>query len=58
MPDPGEYHDPSFENPPSRPTVRLMLMALAVLCAGAILLNWTQVSAFAHIAQIEHAIGF
>ena len=58
MPVPGEYHDPSMENPPTRPTVRLILMALVVICAGAIMLNWTQVSAFAHIAQIEHAIGF
>jgi hypothetical protein len=58
MPVPSDYRDPSIENPPTRPTVRLILMGLAVLCAGAILLNWAQVSAFAHIAQIEHAVGF
>jgi hypothetical protein len=58
MPVRSDYRDPSLEYPPTRPTVRLMLMALAVVCAGAIMLNWAQVSTFAHIAQIEHAIGF
>jgi hypothetical protein len=57
MPDPSDYRDPSLEYPPTRPTVRLVLMAIAVACAGAIMVNWAQVSAFAHIAQIEHAIG-
>lgn len=58
MPVPSDYRDPSLEYPPTRPTIKLVLMALAVVCAGAILLNWSQVSAFAHIATIEHAVGF
>jgi hypothetical protein len=58
VPVPSDYRDPSIEYPPTRPTLKLILMAIAVVCAGAILLNWSQVSAFAHIAQIEHAVGF
>jgi hypothetical protein len=35
----------------------MLLIALAVVAGALVLLNWPQVSAFAHISQIEHAIG-
>ena len=57
MPDSGEYHDPSFENPPSRHG-QAHVHGLGRPLRRRHFLNWTQVSAFAHIAQIEHAIGF
>jgi len=34
-----------------------MLAAVAVVAATAIFLNWSQVSAFAHIAQIKTEIA-
>jgi DNA-binding transcriptional regulator of glucitol operon len=47
------YRDPSKEYPPTRPTWRMMLAALVVVAAAAAFLNWPQVSAFAHVSQIE-----
>jgi len=56
-----EYRDPSLEYPPSRPTFKMLLIALAVVAVVIVILNWSQVSAVAHIAQIEseieHVIG-
>jgi hypothetical protein len=60
MTQPG-YRDPSTEYPPTRPTWRTALAALAVLAAGAAIVNWAQVSAYAHVSQleseIEHVVG-
>jgi DNA-binding transcriptional regulator of glucitol operon len=47
------YRDPSKEYPPTRPTWRMMLAALAVVAVAAAFLNWRQVSVFAHVSQIE-----
>jgi hypothetical protein len=58
MPISHERHDPSDEFPPTRPTPKMLLMALVVVAIGAAVLNWSQVSAFAHIPQIEHALGW
>ena len=56
-----EYRDPSLDYPPSRPTFKILLVAAAVVAVAIMILNWSQVSAFAHIAQIEseieHVIG-
>jgi hypothetical protein len=56
-----EYRDPSREYPPTRPTFKMLLAAVAVVGLAIVILNWTQVSAFAHIgqieAEIEHAVG-
>jgi hypothetical protein len=51
-----EYRDPSREYPPTRPTLRILLAAVAVVAVAAAILNWSQVSAFAHISQIENEI--
>ncbi len=56
-----EYRDPSLDYPPSRPTFKMLLIALTVVAVGIVIVNWSQVSAFAHIAQIEseieHVVG-
>jgi hypothetical protein len=56
-----EYRDPSKEYPPTRPTWRILLAAAAVVAVAVAILNWTQVSAYAHISQIEteieHVVG-
>lgn len=58
MPDPN-YRDPSLDYPPSRPTWRMLLIALAVAALAAVLVNWPR--AYAHIGQIEteieHVVG-
>jgi hypothetical protein len=51
-----EYRDPSLDYPPSRPTFKMLLIALGVVAIGVVLMNWPQVSAFAHVAQIENEI--
>ena len=48
-----EYRDPSLDYPPSRPTVKMLLIAVAFVAVVIVILNWSQVSAFAHMAQIE-----
>jgi hypothetical protein len=50
------YRDPSKDYPPTRPTLRMLLAALAVVAVAAAFLNWSQVSAFTHISQIETEI--
>jgi hypothetical protein len=56
-----EYRDPSDDYPPTRPSLRTLAVAAAVVAAAVAILNWSQVSAFAHISQIEaeieHAVG-
>jgi hypothetical protein len=52
-----EYRDPSREYPPTRPTWRILLAAAAVVAVAMVILNWTQVSASAHISQIESEIA-
>jgi hypothetical protein len=51
-----DYRDPSREYPPTRPTWRILLAAVAVVAVAVAMLNWTQVSAYAHISQIENEI--
>ncbi len=57
---PGD-RDPSAAYPPSRPTWRMLFIALAITAVAVVLLNWPKVSSFAHLAelqsQIEHAVG-
>jgi len=53
-----EYHDPSTDYPPSRPTLKMMLVAVAVVAVAVFIFNWAQVSAFAHINQIETLIEY
>jgi hypothetical protein len=56
-----DYRDPSLDYPPSRPTVKMLLIALAVVAVVIVIASWPRVSAFAHIAQIEseieHVVG-
>ncbi len=56
-----DNHDPSSDYPPSRPTLKMLFGAVAVVIAAILLVNWTQVSAYAHISQIraeiEHLTG-
>jgi hypothetical protein len=56
-----EYRDPSYAYPPTRPTLKMLAVAAAVVAVAVVILNWSQVSAFAHInqieAEIEHAVG-
>lgn len=47
------YRDPSTDYPPTRPTLKLLLAAVAVVAVAVVFLNWSQVSAFAHFNQIE-----
>jgi hypothetical protein len=51
-------HDPSANYPPSRPTLTMLFVAIAVVAAAVALVNWPQVSAFAHVSEIKHAVGF
>lgn len=55
MTDPS-YHDPSREFPPTRPTFRMLLVALAVVAVAVAIVNWSQVSTFTHFTQIENEI--
>jgi hypothetical protein len=56
-----EFHDPSLDYPPTRPTLKMLLVAVAVVIVAVVILNWSQLSAEAHIgqieAEIEHAVG-
>ncbi len=56
-----DHHDPSLDYPPTRPTLRMLFVAAAVVAVVVVILNWSQVSAYAHISQIEaeieHVIG-
>jgi hypothetical protein len=53
--------DPSDDYPPSRPTLKMLLVALAVVAAAVVILNWPQLSANPHVVQIkadiQHAVG-
>lgn len=51
-----EYRDPSLEYPPTRPTWRILLAAVAVVAVAIVILNWSQLSAYAHVSQIENEI--
>ncbi|HTP92770.1 MAG TPA: hypothetical protein VMJ52_13590 [Xanthobacteraceae bacterium] len=59
MTNPG-YRDPSRDYPPTRPTFRMLLAAVAVVAVAVVILNWSQVAAFAqfsqHVSQIENEI--
>jgi hypothetical protein len=52
----SDFRDPSLDYPPSRPTWRMLVVALAVVAAAVAIMNWTQVSAFAHLGQVEAEI--
>ncbi|MGA3310958.1 MAG: hypothetical protein ABSD08_20455 [Xanthobacteraceae bacterium] len=56
-----EHRDPSLDYPSSRPTFKMLLIAVAIVAVAVVVLNWSQVSAFAHIGQIEteieHVVG-
>lgn len=56
-----EFHDPSLDYPPSRPTFKMLLVAVAVVAVAVVILNWPQLSANPRIgqikAEIEHAVG-
>jgi hypothetical protein len=57
MTDSKEWHNPSEDYPPTRPG-RLVFFCVAVVCAvGAVIMNWTVVSTFAHFSQIKTALG-
>jgi hypothetical protein len=52
----ADYRDPSREYPPSRPTLRMVVIAVVVIAAALVIGNWPQVTAAAHISQIENEI--
>jgi hypothetical protein len=51
-----EYRDPSYDYPPSRPTLKMLLIALAVVAAAVVIVNWPQLSANPRVVQIEAKI--
>ncbi len=55
------YRDPSDDYPPSRPTWRMLLIALAVVAAAVVFVNWPRLSANPQVGRIEaeiaHATG-
>jgi hypothetical protein len=53
-----EDHDPSAGYPPTRPTLSMLFVAIIVVAAAVLLVNWPQVSAYAHVSEIKHAVGF
>ena len=58
MTDSNSWHNPSEDYPPSRPG-RMMFLGAAVVCvAGAVIVNWAAISAFAHVSEIKTALGF
>ena len=42
---------------PTRPNWKWLLLFVVAIAAIEITTNWTDVSAFAHIPQIEHTLG-
>ena len=58
MTDSNEWRNPSEDYPPTRPG-RAIFFGAAVVCAvGAVVMNWTAISSFAHVPQIKSALGF
>ncbi len=51
------YRDPSDDYPPSRPTFKMLFIAFAVVAVAVVIVNWPQVSADTHIAQLETKIA-
>jgi hypothetical protein len=49
--------DPSAGFEPTRPGIRWISIAVAVIVAGYSIANWPAVSKAAHVDQIEHALG-
>ena len=41
----------------SRPSRITLLIALGVVLGIVVIVNWAEISAFAHIPQIKHALG-
>ena len=58
MSPPDDVSDPAADHEPSRPDAKWMTIAVIVVIFGLAIANWSQVSAFAHLPQIEHALGF
>lgn len=48
-----DYRDQSREYPPSRPTFRMVVIAVAVIAAALVIGNWPQVATAVHISQIS-----
>lgn len=64
MNEPKEYDpaydpalDPAADHEPTRPNARYITFALLVVLFAVLFSNWSSVSSFAHIPQIEHALG-
>jgi hypothetical protein len=49
--------NPAAAYPPSRPNARWLLMFVVVVLFGATIMNWSKLSTFGPILQIEHAMG-
>jgi hypothetical protein len=58
MTDSNAWHNPSEDYPPTRPGLKVFLGAAVVFAAGAIIVNWAAISAFAHVPEIKTALGF
>jgi hypothetical protein len=55
--DSDAWHNPSEDYPPTRPGLKVFLGAVMVFAAGAVIVNWGPISAFAHVAEIKTALG-
>ena len=50
-------HESDSEPEPTRPTWKWLLAAVVVIVAIEASTHWSEVSAFAHLPQIEHSLG-
>jgi hypothetical protein len=48
---------PDSEPAPSRPTWKWLIGFVAIIVAVEASINWSDVSAFAHLPQIKHVLG-
>jgi hypothetical protein len=58
MTDSNEWHNPSEDYPPTRPGLSVFFGAAVVCAVGAVIVNWAAISSFAHVPQIQSALGF
>jgi hypothetical protein len=56
--NPSNVSNPSDDYPPSRPGAIVILIALGLIVVGLSIENWADISALAHSARIEKALGF
>jgi hypothetical protein len=54
---PSSTRNPSDDYPPTRPPAILVIIVLCLIVAVLGVENWRDVSSFAHVAQIEKALG-